>query len=54
MLTGKNSIFKQDAYDALIGADLLGKKTGREIVVDDLTEDAAASLMRGFILSKGE
>ncbi|ARE20958.1 hypothetical protein [Lactococcus lactis] len=54
MLTGKNSIFKQDAYDALIGADLLGKKTGREIVVDDLTEDAAASLMRGFIRSKGE
>lgn len=52
MLTEEDSLFKPDAYDDLIETDLVGEKTKREIVVGDLTEDAAAALMRGFIRSQ--
>ncbi|MDN5470607.1 MAG: hypothetical protein L0G02_09365 [Lactococcus lactis] len=52
MLALDETLFKSDAYDALIEADIVGEKTGREIVVGDLTEEAAASLMRGFIRSQ--
>lgn len=54
MLTEEDSLFKPDAYDTLIETDLVGEKTKREIVVGDLTEDAAAALMRGFIRSQEE
>ncbi|MFC4652750.1 hypothetical protein ACFO26_07490 [Lactococcus nasutitermitis] len=46
------TLFKPDAYDDLIETDLVGEKTKREIVVGDLTEEAAVSLMRGFIRSQ--
>ncbi|WP_139008697.1 hypothetical protein [Lactococcus lactis] len=52
MLALDETLFKPDAYDVLIEADIVGEKTGREIVVGDLTEDAAAALMRGFIRSQ--
>lgn len=51
MLTDDETLFKQEAYDELIEVDLVGEKMGREIVVGDLTEEGAASLMRGFIRS---
>ena len=54
MLALDETLFKPDAYEKLIEADLVAEKTGREIVVGDLTEEAAASLMRGFIRSQGE
>lgn len=52
MLALDETLFKPDAYDDLIETDLIGEKTKREIVVGDLTEDAAAALMRGFIRSQ--
>lgn len=52
MLALDETLFKPDAYDDLIETDLVGEKTKREIVVGDLTEDAAAALMRGFIRSQ--
>lgn len=52
MLALDETLFKPDAYDELIEADIVGEKTKREIVVGDLTEEAAASLMRGFIRSQ--
>lgn len=52
MLAMDETLFKPDAYDVLIETDLVGEKTKREIVVGDLTEDAAASLIRGFIRSQ--
>jgi len=52
MVALDETLFKPDAYAALIETDLVGEKTNREIVVGDLTEEAAASLMRGFIRSQ--
>ena len=52
MLALDETLFKPDAYDDLIETDLVGEKTKREIVVGDLTEDAEAALMRGFIRSQ--
>lgn len=48
MISKDDSLFLQSPIEQAIEDDLVAQKTGRELVMPDLSEDGAASLMKEF------
>lgn len=48
MLSENDELFSQSQIEQLIEDDLVASRNGREVIVPDLSEEGATSLMRGF------